>query len=642
MAENHPFELPVFYLPYPARLNPNVEGARVHARVWAKAMGMLDAPAEGGGVIWDEAELDRHDYGLLCAYTHPDCDAPALDLVTDWYVWVFFFDDHFLDAFKRTRDTKGAKAYLDRIPLFMPLDLGATPEPENPVELGLDRPVGAHRPGRCRWAGASGSSRARSTSCSSPCGSSRTSPATGSRTRSSTSRCAARSAGPRGRRASSSTPSARRCPTRSPRPGPWRSCATRSPTPCTCATTCSPMSGRSQTKARTPTRSSCSSGSSAGDPAGREPRQRHPHLAAAPVREHRAHRDPGAVRRPRRHPARAARDRPVRQGTPGLAVRRPRMAHALQPVHERAPPTASSAAPTASAPRRAGSPPRAQAARAGAVPKRRPDTILPLITCRSRCSSTRISRRPARHTIEWAPAWASPRRIRSCRFGPVERPATRGFDFALCSAGIDPDGDPEELAPPRDWLAWGTYGDDYFPAVFGRGRNLAAAIERARRLSAFMPLDLGAIRRPPTRSRRAWPTCGAAPPRPWTRRPAPSSGPPSRRWSRAGCGSCTRRPRTASPTRSTTSRCAAATFGSDMTMSLARLTAGRQVPDAVFASRPVRELENSAVDGRLPDQRPLLLPQGDRGRRRADQRRGRGRGVPGVRPGDGHAGRGAT
>ena len=137
MAAIHPFELPVFYLPHPARLNPHVEGARAHARVWAKAMGMLDAPAEGGGVIWDEAELDRHDYGLLCAYTHPDCDAPALDLVTDWYVWVFFFDDHFLDAFKRTRDMRGAKAYLDRIPLFMPLDLGATPEPENPVELGL-------------------------------------------------------------------------------------------------------------------------------------------------------------------------------------------------------------------------------------------------------------------------------------------------------------------------------------------------------------------------------------------------------------------------------------------------------------------------------------------------------------------------
>ncbi len=39
-----------------------------------------------------------------------------------------------------------------------------------------------------------------------------------------------------------------------------------------------------------------------------------------------------------------------------------------------------------------------------------------------------------------------------------------------------------------------------------------------------------------------------------------------------------------------------ATFGADMTMSLARLTTGRLVPDAVYASRPVRELEDGAVD----------------------------------------------
>ena len=94
-----PFELPRFYMPYPARLNPHVDEARAHSREWARTMGML----EGSG-IWEQSDLDAHDYGLLCAYTHPDCDGPALSLVTDWYVWVFFFDDHFLEAFKRTQD----------------------------------------------------------------------------------------------------------------------------------------------------------------------------------------------------------------------------------------------------------------------------------------------------------------------------------------------------------------------------------------------------------------------------------------------------------------------------------------------------------------------------------------------------------
>ncbi|MEV7597524.1 terpene synthase family protein [Kitasatospora sp. NPDC089797] len=128
-----PFELPSFYVPHPARLNPHLAEARAHSSLWAREMGML----EGSGV-WEQADLDAHDYGLLCAYTHPDASAEALSLVTDWYVWVFFFDDHFLDMFKRTNDREAGKAHLDRLPLFMPADPTApVPEPENPVEAGL-------------------------------------------------------------------------------------------------------------------------------------------------------------------------------------------------------------------------------------------------------------------------------------------------------------------------------------------------------------------------------------------------------------------------------------------------------------------------------------------------------------------------
>ncbi|MFJ8649976.1 germacradienol/geosmin synthase [Streptomyces sp. NPDC093546] len=128
-----PFVLPDFYVPYPARLNPHLEAARVHTKQWARRMGML----EGSGV-WEEHDLDSHDYALLCSYTHPDCDADALSLVTDWYVWVFFFDDHFLEVFKRTQDLAGGTAYLDRMPAFMPMDLDqGMPEATNPVEAGL-------------------------------------------------------------------------------------------------------------------------------------------------------------------------------------------------------------------------------------------------------------------------------------------------------------------------------------------------------------------------------------------------------------------------------------------------------------------------------------------------------------------------
>ncbi|HLT40357.1 MAG TPA: germacradienol/geosmin synthase, partial [Enhygromyxa sp.] len=126
-------------MPYPARLNPHLEGARAHSKAWAYQVGILGQPEPTtGAAIWDERTFDAHDYALLCAYTHPDASAAELDLVTDWYVWVFFFDDHFLEVYKRTRDIDGAKTYLDRLPSFMPVEpSGTPPEPTNPVERGL-------------------------------------------------------------------------------------------------------------------------------------------------------------------------------------------------------------------------------------------------------------------------------------------------------------------------------------------------------------------------------------------------------------------------------------------------------------------------------------------------------------------------
>ncbi|GAB3460119.1 terpene synthase family protein [Actinophytocola sediminis] len=131
-----PFELPEFYMPYPARLNVNLERARGHSKAWAFEMDMIDVP-QGGVKVWDEGDFDSHDYALLCAYTHPDASGEDLDLVTDWYVWVFYFDDHFLELFKRTGDFSAARDYLDRLSSFMPLEGEIVEEAVNPVERGL-------------------------------------------------------------------------------------------------------------------------------------------------------------------------------------------------------------------------------------------------------------------------------------------------------------------------------------------------------------------------------------------------------------------------------------------------------------------------------------------------------------------------
>ncbi|MEH2461264.1 terpene synthase family protein [Nostoc sp.] len=141
-----PFELPEFYMPWPARLNPNLEAARVHSKTWAYQMGIFGSQEEAeSSPIWDERTFDAHDYALLCSYTHPDAPGTELDLVTDWYVWVFFFDDHFLEIYKRTQDMAGAKEYLDRLPAFMPIYPVSTPRSDQPRGERLGRPLVSHR-----------------------------------------------------------------------------------------------------------------------------------------------------------------------------------------------------------------------------------------------------------------------------------------------------------------------------------------------------------------------------------------------------------------------------------------------------------------------------------------------------------------
>jgi germacradienol/geosmin synthase len=126
------FTMPEFYVPHPARMNPNLERARAHSTQWARDMGMLDTG------VWTPEILAGDDYGFMCAWTHPDAPAEILDLITDWYVWVFYFDDEFFAEFKQTKDVTGAKAYLDRLPSFMPINgTDPSPEPRNPTERGL-------------------------------------------------------------------------------------------------------------------------------------------------------------------------------------------------------------------------------------------------------------------------------------------------------------------------------------------------------------------------------------------------------------------------------------------------------------------------------------------------------------------------
>lgn len=169
-------------------------------------------------------------------------------------------------------------------------------------------------------------------------------------------------------------------------------------------------------------------------------------------------------------------------------------------------------------------------------------------------------------------------------------------DLPLCAAGIDPDASPEALDLSSDWLAWGTYGDDYYPLVYGGRRDLAAARVTTQRLSDCMPLDGEQVLVPANAMERglidlwARTTAEMRPDQRRTLKDAVNVMTESWVWELAN----QIQHRVPDPVDYLEMR--RATFGSDLTMSLCRMGHGPAVPPEVYRSGPVRSLENAAVD----------------------------------------------
>jgi germacradienol/geosmin synthase len=169
-------------------------------------------------------------------------------------------------------------------------------------------------------------------------------------------------------------------------------------------------------------------------------------------------------------------------------------------------------------------------------------------------------------------------------------------DFAVCAASIHPDASADGLDVSTQWLAWGTYADDYFPAVFFRDRDMAGAKVFNARMSAFMPLDCGQT--PPAMNPVETGLADL-----WRRTADPMSGQARRRF-RAAIESTTQswlwelsnhiQHRIPDPVDYIEMR--RRTFGSELTTSLARLGHGNQVPPEIYHTRTMRQLDNSAMD----------------------------------------------
>ncbi|MFG2301684.1 family 2 encapsulin nanocompartment cargo protein terpene cyclase [Actinacidiphila glaucinigra] len=613
-----PFELPDFYLPHPARLNPHVEQAREHSRGWAREMGML----EGSG-IWDTGDLDSHDYALLCAYTHPDCSGPALSLVTDWYVWVFFFDDHFLEAFKRTQDREGGKAYLDRLPAFMPMDLEqGMPEPRNPVEAGLAdlwaRTVPAmsadwrrrfaesteHLLNESLWELSNINAgrvpnpveyiEMRRKVGGAPWSAGLVEYAAGAEV-------PAAVAGARPllvlRDAFSDAVHLRNdlfsyqreteeegelsngvlvletflgCSTQEAAESVndlltsrlqqfENTVLTELPPlfaehaldPAQCARVLAYVKGLQDWQSgghewhMRSSRYMNGGGAGSGDGAGAG--------GGAGARGAESGWSPFAL-----------------PGVLGLSAGTVRTTGRAEAARVRG---------FTHAPRSTG-------------PIPLPDFLMPF-TARS-SPHLDASRR---HVVDWAHRMGLLLPQPGVPHSHVwDEHKLVAFDFPLCAAGIHPDATPEGLDLTSGWLTWGTYADDYFPAVYGRTRDLAGARAANERLSAFMPVDGSPAPAPATALERSladlWSrTAGAMEPQARRRfRTAVESMTASWQWELANAA----QNRIPDPVDYLEMR--RHTFGSDLTMSLCRLGHGRRVPEEVYRSGPMRSLENAAAD----------------------------------------------
>lgn len=592
-----PFSLPEFYVPYPARLNPHLDAARSHTREWARGMGML----EGSG-IWEEKDLESHDYALLCAYTHPDCSSEALSLVTDWYVWVFFFDDHFLELFKRTPDRDGGRKYLDRLPAFMPMERGAaTPEPANPVEAGLadlwTRTVPAMSDAwRARFAESTANLLNESLWELSNINEGRiANPVEYIEMRRKVGG-APWSAGLVEYAANAEVPAslADARPLRVLRDAfsdgvhlrndlfsyqrevedegensngvlvleRFLDCSTQEAADAVNDLLTSRLHQFENT-ALTELPPLCAEKGLGPDETA---------AVLAYVKGLQDWQSGGHEWHMRS--SRYMNGEPSATGTTsgfGMAAASIRLT------------------------------PRSESARLRSLthvpyrhvgPSLLPDFEMPFTTTLSpHLGGARV------RIVEW-----------SRRMGLLEaQPGVPGSyiwdearliatDLPLCAAGLHPDATPEELDLSSGWLTWGTYGDDWFPVVHGRSRDLAGARVANERLSLFMPLDGASAPEPANALERGLADL-------WRRTAAPMDG-AARRTFRAAVESMTaswlwelaNQAQNRIPDPVDYMEMRRATFGSDLTMSLCRLGHGRKVPDEVYRSGPLRSLENAAAD----------------------------------------------
>ena len=207
------------------------------------------------------------------------------------------------------------------------------------------------------------------------------------------------------------------------------------------------------------------------------------------------------------------------------------------------------------------------------------------------------SRRRAWHTDRVGPRHGHVRLRSRCRTGrDLDRAIFRRPRLRLLRGPDQPGRHGRDVNLSRDWLSWGTYADDYFPAVFGPTHDLAAAKLANDRLVLFMPLEDGPTPEPlnPLETSLAdlWQrTAGPMTmPARLEFRDAVTSMTESWLWELANQAEN----RIPDPIDYVEMR--RRTFGADLTMDLARLADFNVVPHEIYQNRVMHELVTAAHD----------------------------------------------
>jgi germacradienol/geosmin synthase len=172
----------------------------------------------------------------------------------------------------------------------------------------------------------------------------------------------------------------------------------------------------------------------------------------------------------------------------------------------------------------------------------------------------------------------------------------RAFDLPLCAAGIHPDATPEQLDLTSGWLTWGTYGDDYYPVVFGTTGNVAGAKAMTERFKLFLPVDDEPMPPPLNALETALADL-------WSRTTATMARDFRQQFRKAivdmlesWVWELANQVQNRIPDPIDYVEMRRKTFGSELTMSLCRIGHGRTVPPEIYRTRTIQAIEHSAMD----------------------------------------------